>query len=63
MKEGDLVRYIGLCINGTKSELKYGVVLGKYWDFSGTHRVDVLWWDRSIGSHYPQSLEVVNEAR
>ena len=64
MKEGDLVKWIGFCTTGAKPELKYGLVLRKYKYLSAVHRVDVLWWDRSIGSRlYEDTLEVVSEGR
>lgn len=64
MKEGDLVKWIGFCTTGAKPELKYGLILRKYTYLSAVQRVDVLWWDRSIGSRlYEDTLEVVSEGR
>jgi len=64
MKVGDLVKWIGFCTTGAKPEAKYGLVLRKYMYLTSTHRVDVLWWDRSIGSRlYTDTLEVVSEGR
>ena len=63
MKQGDLVKWIGFP-GATTYNVKYGIVLKKYHNYgSSGPRVDVLWWDRSIGKRlYVDTIEVIDEA-